>query len=76
MIQLDLATFESKVDKIDVDKLGTVQTDLNNLDYVVKNDVVKKPVNDQLVNAIQITYIRDLVKVKDIDHSVNITIKF
>ena len=26
--------------------------------------------------SIQITYIRDLVRVKDIDHSVNITIKF
>ena len=33
---------KSKVDKLDVDKVGTVPVDLSKLNDVVKNDVVKK----------------------------------
>ena len=53
---------KSKVDKLDVDKLAPVPTDLSKLSDVVKNDVVKKTECDKLikkVNAIQTT---DLVK--------------
>ena len=33
---------KSKVNKLDVDKLGTVLIDLSKLSDIVKNDVVKK----------------------------------
>ena len=38
----NLAALKTEVDKIDVDKLKTVPTDLAKLSNVVKNDVVKK----------------------------------
>ena len=38
----DLASFKSKVDKIDVDKLETVPTDLSKSSNVVKNNFFKK----------------------------------
>ena len=38
----NLAALKSEVDKIDVDKLKTVPTDLSKLSNVVKNDVVKE----------------------------------
>ena len=46
---------ESKVDKLDVDKLVPVSADLNKLSDVVNNEVFKKDVYDKLfknVNAI------------------------
>ena len=38
----NLVALKSEVDKIDIDELKTVPTDLNKLNNVVKNDVVKK----------------------------------
>ena len=38
----NLAALKSEIDKIDMDKLKTVPTDLSKLSNVVKNDVVKK----------------------------------
>ena len=38
----NLAALKSEVDKIDIDKLKTVPTDLAKLSNVAKNDVVKK----------------------------------
>ena len=40
---------KTKVDKLDIDKLGLVPTDLSKLSSVVKNDVVKKTVYDKIV---------------------------
>ena len=37
----DLASLKAEIDKIDVDKLMTVPTDLSKLSNVVDNDVVK-----------------------------------
>ena len=37
-----LANLKSEVDKLDVDKLKPIPTDLSKLSNVVKNDVVKK----------------------------------
>ena len=40
----NLAALKSEVDKIDIDKLKTVPTDLAKLSNVVQNDVVKKSI--------------------------------
>ena len=48
----DLATSKAAVDKIDIDKLKTVPTDLNKLSNVKDNDVVKKTVYDHLVKKV------------------------
>ena len=42
----NLVALKSEVDKIDVDELKTVPTDLNKLNNVVKNDVVKKTLSN------------------------------
>ena len=41
-LKANLANLKSKVDKLDIDKLVPVPTDLSKLSNVVKNDVVKK----------------------------------
>ena len=38
----NLANLKSKVDKLDIDKLASVPTDVSKLSNVVKNDIVKK----------------------------------
>ena len=40
-LKTNLASLETKVDKLDIDKLVPVPTDLSKLSDVVKNDVVK-----------------------------------
>ena len=45
----DLASWKTKVDKIDVEQLKTVPVDLSKLSNVVNNYVVKRTVNDKLV---------------------------
>ena len=40
----DLSNLNSKVDKLDVDKLVTVRDDFSKLSVVVKNDVVKRSI--------------------------------
>ena len=44
-----LLVLKTEVDKLDIDKLVPVPTDLSKLSNVVKNDVVKKNVYDKLV---------------------------
>ena len=48
-LKTNLATLKTEVDKLDIDKLVPVPTDLSKLSNVVKNDVVKKTVYDKLV---------------------------
>ena len=57
-----------KVDKLDVDKLAPVSVDLSKLKDVVKNDIIKKTEDDELVkkvNNIKTTDNSDLVKKAD-----------
>ena len=44
-----MANLKTEVDKLDIDKLVPVPTDLSKLSNVVKNYVVKKTVYDKLV---------------------------
>ena len=48
-LKTNLANLKTEVDKIDIDKLVPVPTDLSKLRDVVKNDVVKKTDYDKLV---------------------------
>ena len=48
----NLASLKTEADKIGVDKLKTVPTDLAKLSNVVKNDVVKKTDYNDLVNKV------------------------
>ena len=41
-LKTNLANLKTGVDKLDIDKLGPVPTDLSKLSNVIKNDVVKK----------------------------------
>ena len=41
-LKTNLANLKSEVDKLDLDKLKPIPTDLSKLSDVVKNDVVKK----------------------------------
>ena len=51
-LKIDLATLKTEVDKLDIDKLEPVFTDLSKLNNVVKSDVVQKTVYDKLVTKI------------------------
>ena len=53
-LKTNLTTLKPEVDKLDMGKLAPVPTDLSKLRVVVKNDVVKKTVNDKLVTNIDI----------------------
>ena len=48
-LKSNLASLKTEVDKLDFDKLVPVPVDLSKLSDVVKNDVVKKTVYDNLV---------------------------
>ena len=48
-LKTNLADLKTEVDKLNIDKLVPVPTDLSKLSNVVKNDVVKKTVYDKLV---------------------------
>ena len=48
-LKTNLANLKTEVDKLDIDKLVPVPTDLSKLSNVVKNDVVKKTVYNKLV---------------------------
>ena len=48
-LKSNLASLKTEVDKLDINKLVPVPVDLSKLSDVVKNDVVKKTVYDQLV---------------------------
>ena len=51
-LKTNLANLKTEVDKLDIDKLVPVPTDLSKLSNVVKNDVVKKAVYDKLVTKV------------------------
>ena len=48
-LKTNLDNLKTEVDKLEIDKLVPVPTDLSNLSNVVRNDVVKKTVYDKLV---------------------------
>ena len=48
-LKKNLANLKTEVDKLDINKLAPVPTDLSKLSNVVKNDAVKKTVYDKLV---------------------------
>ena len=48
-LKTNLANLKTEVDKLDIEKLVPVPTDLSKLSNVVKNDVVKKNVYNKLV---------------------------
>ena len=48
-LKTNLANLKTEVDKLDINKLVPVRTDLSKLSNVVKNDAVKKTVYDKLV---------------------------
>ena len=50
--KLNLANLNTEVHKIDEDKLKTIHIDLSKLSNVVNNEVVKKTVNDELVEKV------------------------
>ena len=51
-LKTNLANLKTEVDKLDIDKLVPVPTDLSQLSNVVKNDVVKKNVYNKLVSKV------------------------
>ena len=51
-LKTNLANLKTEVDKLNIDKLVPVPTDLSKLSNVVKNDVIKKDVYDKLVAKI------------------------
>ena len=63
-----LASLKSETDKLDIGKSEITSGDLSKLSYVVKNKVVVKDCNDELVkkvNAIQTSNDENLVKKAD-----------
>ena len=51
-LKTNLANLKNEVDKLDIEKLVPIPADLSKLSNVVKNDVVKKTVYDQLVTKV------------------------
>ena len=68
----DLVGLKSDVDKLDIGKLETTLTDLSKLSNVVRNDVVKETVYDELANASQTIDTSDLVKKLTMTHKMKI----
>ena len=71
VLKTNLANLKTEVDKLDINKLVPVPTDLSKLSNVVKNDVVKKTVYDKLVAKVNAIDTSDFVlKIKyDTDKS-------
>ena len=61
-LKTNLANLKSEVDKLDVDKLKPIPTDLSKLSDVVKNDVVKKTDYNKLVTKVDNNDTSGLVK--------------
>ena len=64
-LKTNLANLKSEVDKLDVDKLKPIPTDLSKLSDVVKNDVVKKTDYNKLVAKVDNINTSGLVKKTD-----------
>ena len=60
-LKTNLASPKPEVDKLNAGKLTTVPVDLSKLSDVIRNDVVKKAVYDQLVAKVNNVYTSDLV---------------
>ena len=54
-LKTNLASLKAEVDKLDIEKLAPVPVDLSKLSDVVKNDVVKKAVYNQI--AAKVSYL-------------------
>ena len=55
-LKTNLADLKTEVDKLDIDNLVPVSTDLSKLYNLVKKDVVKKDVYDKLVGKVNSIY--------------------
>ena len=55
-LKTNLADLKTEVDKLDIDNLVPVSTDLSKLYNLVKKDVVKKDVYDKLVAKVNSIY--------------------
>ena len=64
-LKTNLANLKSEVNKLDIDKLKPVPTDLSKLSNVVKNDVVKKADYNKLVTKVDNIDTSGLVKKTD-----------
>ena len=51
-LETNLASLKTEVDQLDIDKLVPVSVDLSKLSNVVKNEVAKKTLYDELVNKV------------------------
>ena len=51
-LKTNLANLKTEVDKLDIDKLVPVPTDLSKVSDVVKNDVVKKDIYNKLASKV------------------------
>ena len=64
-LKTNLANLKSEIDKLDVDKLMSVPTDLSKFSNVVKNDVVKKTDYNKLLAKVDNIDTTGLVKKTD-----------
>ena len=64
-LKANLVNLKSEVDKLDVDKLKPIPTDLSKLSDVVKNDVVRNTDYNKLVTKVDNINTSGLVKKKD-----------
>ena len=60
-LKKNLANLKSEVNKLDIDKINSVPTDLSKLSNVVKNDVVEKVDYNKLVAKVNNTDTSDYV---------------
>ena len=60
-LKTNLANLKTEIDKLDIDKLVPVPTDLSKFSNVVKNDVVKKDVYDKLIAKVNSIDTNDFV---------------
>ena len=58
----DLASLKSDFDRLDIDKLETTPVDLSKLTNVVKYEVVKKTIYDELIKKVNAIDTSRLVK--------------
>ena len=65
VLKTNLANLKIEVDKLDIDKIVPVPTDLSKLSDVVKNDVVKKTDYNKLVTKVNNIDTSGLVKKTD-----------
>ena len=70
-LKSNLANLKTKIDKLDIDKLKPVPTDLSKLSDVVKNDVVKKTDYNKLVTKVDNIDTSGFVKKTDYNTKIN-----